>query len=216
MGSNNIFFGCARGPFDTPTPTLPPGTPTPTPLSPTLHLSMRMAASVDPRYGYYVFAFNRPPQGRVDANPVTVNRDETWTDYIQLGINFGSSTPNFVRNERLIPGDVNSNFQQVEITFNDGSYSGDTVEAYINMIDILDNPPDLYINVITFDSTGYARDALGPGLGTSADSYRVNLELTGVIYLNDTTGDVIMNPAPPTDFNRHSFDIVQVALQILK
>jgi hypothetical protein len=212
LSLTSFFFtgGCARGPFPTevpsPTPTFPvtptdtpnPAfTPTPTPIPvKVLDMNFQMNGTININKGFYIFAFNRPAPGQSVANPISIN-DTFWTDYISLGLNQSS---NFVRRERITPGDSTTNWNPTLFTFTTGSFSGNNIQVVIPL-STFNNPQDLYFNMITTDSGGVARDALGFGTGTFSDSYRIDLNKLGIAQtLNDVQNDVVTTPPPPDGF----------------
>lgn len=222
LSLSSFFFtgGCARGPFPTEVPTSTPTFPvtptatpdpnsTPTPTSipvKVLDLNFQMNGQININKGFYIFVFNRPAPGQTVADPVSTN-DTYWTDYISLGLNQSS---NFVRRERITPGDRSSNWNPTIFTFTTGSYSGNNIQIILPF-STLGNPTDLYFNIITTDSGGVARDALGFGTGTFSDSYHIDLNKIGTAQtLTDVQNDIVINPSPPDGFMpvSSSYDII--------
>jgi len=214
--SSFITSGCARGPF--PTPELPTATPlpiTPTSTGPTstpagpqnvLEITFKMNGTIDKYHGYYIFAFNRPSIVETEADPISTN-SEFWTDFVS----FGPVPPqlsDYIRRQRLVDGDITSDWNKTVFTFTAGTVSNQQIQILMPL-STLGNPKSLYFNFITADANSVPRDALGINLGSTTDSVLVNLtDLNKTTTVSDIIGDYVTNPAPPTDFNPPSYDIV--------
>ncbi len=218
--------GCARGPFPTEVPTSTPtfpvtptatpdpnSTPTPTPIPvKVLDINFQMNGQININKGFYIFAFSRPAPGQSVADPISVN-DTYWTDYISLGLNQAS---NFIRRERITPGDRNSDWNPTIFTFTTGNYSGNNIQIILPF-STLGNPQSLYFDIITTDSGGVPRDALGFGTGTFSDSYNIDMTKIGIAQtLTDVQNDIVTTPAPPDGFMpvSSSYDIISGQITI--
>ncbi|HPZ09637.1 MAG TPA: hypothetical protein PL110_16160, partial [Candidatus Eremiobacteraeota bacterium] len=164
--------------------------------------------------GYYIFAFNQPLPGQTVANPITVNSD-FWTDYISLGPNQGSQ---FIRKERITPGDYTTDWNPTVFTFTTGTFSGKNIQIIVPFNTFV-NSTDLYFNMITTDINGVPRDAIGFGLGTFSDSFNIDVnKLDTPQTITDPSNDVVLTPSPPEGFLpiSTSYDIIsgQIILQL--
>jgi hypothetical protein len=178
-----------------------------------MQINVQMKGPIDINNGYYIFAFSRPRPGRSVADPISLGSDY-WSDYISLGPN---QISNFVRRERITPGDITTYWNIAVFSFNSGSYSDNNIQIILPLGDI-GNPQDLYFNMITTDINGIPRDAIGAGTGSVLDSVHINLtQVNRTQVFTDRLNDVVTDPKPPDSFIpvSSSYDIVsgQIILQ---
>ena len=207
------FFsgGCAKGPIEVTTPT-PTTTATPT-SGPTAvpedvyQIEISLNGTPDQDRGFYIFAFNRPnPITEDEADPISTSSDY-WTDYISYGP-LTNQEADFIRRERLLAGDITSDWNSTQFAFTTGIVS-DSAITIILPLETLGNPEDLYFNFITTDINGNPRDALGFSLGSSVDSIRVkDMEQGETITFDDSVNDVYQTETLPDNVDPETLDIV--------